>query len=282
MRRMHSRSIIMIPPMNNIKYLFLSLAFLIWLPSAFGAEIAEADSAYMKGEYKEAVRLYSEVADSIGTSAPLLFNLGNAAYQDGDYGLAVVSYRRALRLDPGNKEIINNLGVVENKVEDGNRAELKGKRFSVVPDDLSFFESVKKSVGSDVSSNFWAGWAAVCFVLGVICIASYIFFKGVVIRKAGFFGGIGCIALSLLFVIFSFIAASEFKSRDKAVIIEYKVELKTQPDDGAKTVATPLTRGTEVTVLEKEDLSDGTPGWYRIKLNHDFIGWLPAEYVDII
>ena len=69
----------------------------------------QADSAYSAGRYTEAVELYKGVIDSEGTSAQLLYNLGNACVRSGAPADAVIYYERALRLDPGNKDARNNL-----------------------------------------------------------------------------------------------------------------------------------------------------------------------------
>lgn len=269
-------------------FLLLSLIF----TSARAASVAEADSAYANGKYKEALDIYSEILSSQGSSAPLLFNMGNAAFKADDYAKAALCYNRAHRLDPRNKNIRNNLQFLNNKVEDANRAELKGKRLSVAPDDLSFFQSVKNRVAVNVSSDFWAGWAAAAFLLAVVCGAIYIFLPQVMLRKTGFFGGLALLALSLIFLCFSWMAANEFRSKDQAIITQYKINLLSAPDDDAKPSSTPITRGTKVTLLEADENSsasekadkagEDTPKWYKVKLNHDFIGWIKSSDIEII
>jgi tetratricopeptide (TPR) repeat protein len=50
--------------------------------------------------------------DSIGYSAPILFNQGNAAAQQGKTGQAIADYERARLLAPGNADIAANLEYV--------------------------------------------------------------------------------------------------------------------------------------------------------------------------
>lgn len=266
-------------PYDN--YLGLIL-ILLMSPLASFASVAEADSAYNQGKYEEAVKLYSKVADTEGVSAALYYNLGNAAYRAGDFGKSMLAYQRAYRLEPGNKEIRNNLLFLSNKVDDANRAELKGKRLSVAPDDHSFFKSIHVAVAENVASDAWALWGIICFVLATGCVGFYIFSQNVLLRKVGFFGGFSLLILSALFVAFSFMASAHMKSKDTAVIMEYKVSLFSQPDDDSKTSATPLTRGTVVSILESDSDGDGTPLWYKVRLNHDFVGWIPASAIEII
>lgn len=266
----------------NILLLSLILSFLTCFPVSAVPGLAQADSAYVDGRYEDALTLYSEVAEKEGVSPELLYNMGNAAYNAGDYGKAVLAYERASRLDPGNKEIKNNLQFLRNKVEDANRAELKGKRAVVSPDDASFFRSVYALIAERSSSNMWASWAAVCFILALGCVALYVFTSGVLLRKIGFFGSVSLIALSVVFVLFSFMAASRVEAADSAVVTAYKVPLLSRPDEGAKVSSAPLTRGSKVEILETEMSDDGSPLWLKVRLNHDYVGWIKASEAEVI
>ena len=65
------------------------------------ARFEEANAAYGAGRFTEAAALYEQViADGIHDPV-VFFNLGNACFSAGQLGPAVVSYERALRLEPG-------------------------------------------------------------------------------------------------------------------------------------------------------------------------------------
>lgn len=271
--------------MKAIKTIIFFIIFSVFVfTQDLGAktDVARADSAYAAGQYEEAVTLYSEAAQDSGVSSELLFNLGNAACRAGDYGKAVLAYSRAKRLDPSDKVIAENLAYVSNKVEDANRAELKGKKATVVADDVSFFRRLYLLVAAGHASNVWAIWGAVCFILAIGCAAVYIFIPGVTLRKIGFFGGFVFLGVSLLLVCFSFLAASYVNSDSQAVMTDYKSALLSRPDEGAKASSAPLTRGTLLEVLETESDSDGNPAWIHVRLNSDYSGWLRASQAEII
>ncbi len=267
---------------SGIIYAFLLLMLISLSSFSVEAGVAEADSAYAAGRYEDAMVLYSEVAEREGVSPELLFNLGNAASRAGDYGKAVIAYARARRLDPSDRTIAENLAYVRNKVEDANRAELKGKRASVSPEDVSFFRSVYNVIATNRSSNVWAGWAAACFIVGLACAAIYIFLPGVTLRKIGFFGGIGFVGISIVLLCFSYMAASHVESEAEAVLTDYKTPLLSRPDEGAKKSTAPLTRGTMLEVIETDTDNDGNPEWVHVRLNSDYSGWLKASQVEII
>ncbi len=60
---------------------------------------------YHEGTYEEAIRCYEQ----IGTSAELLFNIGNSYAQLGRSGYAILHYLRALCLSPADADTLNNL-----------------------------------------------------------------------------------------------------------------------------------------------------------------------------
>ncbi len=245
--------------------------------------LAEADSAYNAKEYGEAIRLYKDVAESEGVSAPLLFNLGNAWFQEGDYGHAMLCYLRAKRLDPTQPEINANLRYLRSRVEDSNKAEQKGKRMKVTADEPSFFQSVHTAIAVESSSNVWAVWGAVCFILFIGGAALYIFTRSVMARKVGFFGGILMAACSFVFVCFAISGARAASAKDEGVITGFKVTLLTEPGketDAAKGGV--LTKGTEVRIVSEETDAEGNVTWYKVRLNSDFIGWVSADDLEVV
>ena len=58
------------------------------------------NDAYLKGDYKEAVLAYEQVAALGVVSEHLYYNLGNAYYKLGALGPAIYNYERALEVDP--------------------------------------------------------------------------------------------------------------------------------------------------------------------------------------
>ncbi|MDE5712865.1 MAG: tetratricopeptide repeat protein [Muribaculaceae bacterium] len=267
------------------KILVLFAIFVSFCTFMTGAQnpVAEADSAYNAKEYGRAIELYKTVVEEQGTSVALLYNLGNAYFQDGDYGNAMVCYQRAHRLDPSNAEVNANLRYLSGRVEDANKAEQKGKRFKTGKDEMSFFQSVHESVAENVSSDVWAVWAAVGFILFVGCVALYIFTRGVALRKIGFFGGMVLLVLSLVFLMFSFMGARAFHSENEGVLTAFKTVLLTEPGKEADLEkGQVLTKGTVVQILSEEVDAEGNVTWYKIRLNSDYIGWVASSDIVII
>ncbi|MDE5871905.1 MAG: hypothetical protein K2H22_08185, partial [Muribaculaceae bacterium] len=242
--------------------------------SAKESPVAMADTLYMHGEYAKAAEAYLAVEQVDGDSPELLFNIANSYAQVGDLGKAVLFYSRASRLAPTNKEIKNNLDYFISKVEDSNRAELRGKKTSVAPDHATFFQSVNSFICADFPRNMWAYIAVVAFLFLISQIALYLFCSDVRIRKFGFFGGICSFFVSLICVVFAFMSASFYDSHDKAVLMAYKTELLIEPSADAKPASNLLCQGTRFDIVAEETDVDGQPTWYKVRLNSDIEGWI--------
>ncbi|MCM1152595.1 MAG: tetratricopeptide repeat protein [Muribaculum sp.] len=242
--------------------------------------IADADSAYSRGEFDRAVELYNEVIHNQGISSNLYVNLGNAQYKRGNTGEAVIAYLRALRLDPSNKVAKSNLNFLRSFVIDSNRAEIKEKKGNVEPDSPSFWRSLYNHISSDHLPNTWAAWAVVCFLCLVAAGCCYVFSSNVLIRKIGFFSGLLFLIGTVLLVICAYSAAKAWNKNDVGVIIENKTALRTQPGDTASAVGTVLHGGTELTVASTDSV-DGKI-WYNCRLNNDMQGWVSGSEFEMV
>ncbi len=271
---------------DNIKVLSAIAIMLMSVTSMFAssieADVRMADDAYNKGEYSEAIRLYEDVIKENGVSAPLLFNLGCAYYKTGNEGEARLYLERAKRLDPSNKVISQDISYIQSRVDDANKAELKGKKGNVLPDQPGFFKRAQNKIAVDTSSDAWANFAVMAFILLILSAAGYIFSPSVRFKKIGFFSGLIFLVFTVIFVIFSEMAASHFESKDEAIITSFKITLTSDPLDAKSEIGFPLNRGTKVTILESQLNEDGNIGWYKVMLNSSNIGWIPASDITVI
>lgn len=268
-----------------IFYMALAAVF-----SGFASKLDDALSAYDAGDYSRSIEIYKDLMKEKGVSAPLLYNLGNAYVKTGDYGQAMLAYRRALNLDPSDRGLKENIAYVASKVDDNNKAEAKGKKISVSRSDRPFFSDLRYRISYSHLSDTWALWAGIAFVLTSICFAIYLFTSIVILRKIGFFGGFICLGISLITLCFALLSFSDRKESKEGIITAYKVNLFSEPDKGSKTNPVSLTRGTLLDVIseekeEKEKGDNGTPDeivWYKVRLNSDFAGWISSSDFELI
>lgn len=260
-------------------------AIILLMSGVFAMHAGQAEDAakaYGDGDYAGAITCYEQLQHDRGTSSELLFNLGQAYTRAGNLGQAMLCYQRALRLNPSNSEVLDNIRYVESKVQDANQSELKGKKMSVIPEAPSFFTSIKNYITRRHTSNGWAIWSGVTFVLFCICVALYVFADMVMVRKIGFFGGFSMLGLSIVFLIFAFMAAGAASNINEGVITEYKIELRADPSTSAKIVTSPLTQGTIMQIMDTEEDRNGKPEWYKVRLNNDYVGWIRNDSFEPI
>ena len=271
--------------MNKRLILFISILILNigFVFSQSTVSVSAADSAYNEKDFPLAIDIYNAVIREEGTSAELLYNLGNAYYQNGDYGMAMVSYLRAHKLNPYLKENNANIRYLQNKIEDANKSEIKGKRLKVTEDEPTFFQNIYTTVAINTSSNVWAVLGAIFFILFIICVALYIFTRNVIARKIGFFGGFTMLGFSLICVAGAFVGSKAYFSEEDGIIVSYKINLQTEPGKGKdKDSDAVLTRGTKVRIISEETDAQGNVSWYKIRLNSDYNGWIPSSSLIII
>ncbi|MDE6410651.1 MAG: tetratricopeptide repeat protein [Muribaculaceae bacterium] len=259
------------------------LAFLVsTVFNFFASPLDEAAGAYEKGDYGKAIEIYENISKEKGISAALLANLGNAYVKAGDYGHAMLCYQRALRLNPANSEVKDNIAYLVSKIDDNNKAEAKGKKVSVVAEDKPFFTSVRRYISFANTSNSWALWAGIMFVITCACAAIYIFTSNVLMRKIGFFGGFIALGISLITLIFAFVSYSDRNKDIEGVVMAYKVNLYSEPSSSSKPGANALTRGTLLEIIDEESSDDDSNKWYKVRLNSDYSGWINASDFEVI
>ncbi len=236
--------------------------------------IQQADSAYNAGNFRSALTLYTKALDTQGASPNLYYNIGNAQYRLGNVGHVVVSYERALRLDPSHKDARANLEYVNST--------LKG-----LPEDgTSFLSNVHNGVVAQASVDTWAVVALGIFLVLMGCVALYLFASNTALRKTGFFGGIVVFVLFVYAVVIAWQTASARDKHDVGIVITNNARLTSKPgttkDKTEKTIAIP--EGSKVEILD----SLATPNdpvttlWYNVALNNNTRAWIDATDVSQI
>lgn len=258
-----------------MKHFAIVLFLLITSFAGYAADLAvQADSAYNREAYTDAIRLYNESIIEDGVSSTVFYNLGNAYYRDNQLGKAVISYERALALDPSNSDARINLDFVRTRIEDAPE------------DDSSFLYNLHKDICSLMSPDAWAWMALTLFVIMLATGALYIFSSQIGRRKIGFFGGIVVFFIFIYVVIIAWQTAGEYGRQDRAVVIVPTTNLTTAPRSsrGEKEKVVPIHEGTVVTILDSLSTPDdpNVGKWYDVKINNSSRAWLNAADVEHI
>jgi tetratricopeptide (TPR) repeat protein len=73
----------------------------------------KGNRAYAAGKYDEALSWYEKAEKEKGVSTALLYNQGNTYYHKKEIGKCILSYERALLLEPQNADIRANLNIAQ-------------------------------------------------------------------------------------------------------------------------------------------------------------------------
>ena len=225
---------------------------------------AEADSAYVRGQYQQAISDYESLLKQ-GTSAELYYNLGNAYYRIENIPEAVLNYERALLLSPGDRDIRFNLQIARSKTFD-----------KIVPESEMFFVTWYRAMVNMMSVDGWARTALFALGLTIILLLVYLFADRLWLRKAGFFGGVALLILFAASNLFAWQQKQDLFNRKGAIIFAPSVTVK----------STPAANGTDLFILHegtKVVIIDGSmKDWKEIRLADGKEGWIESKQIRII
>lgn len=238
---------------------------LLLFPLGAGAVTkSEADSAYVRGQYQQAIADYEALLKQ-GGSAELYYNLGNAYYRTENVTKAVLNYERALQLSPGDRDIRFNLQIARSKTID-----------KIVPESEMFFITWYHALVNLMSVDAWARVALISLALVIVLLLVYLFASRIWLRKVGFFCGLVLLVLFVLSNIFAWQQKQDLLFRKGAIIMEPSVTVK----------STPAKNGTDLFILHegtKVSITDSSMrGWLEIGIADGKEGWVERNKLEEI
>ena len=243
--------------------LLLTLLFLF--PTTIQAVTKQdADAEYSKGNYQQAIKDYEELLKA-GESAEIYYNLGNAYYRTENITRAVLSYERALLLNPADDDIRFNLQMARSKTID-----------KITPESEMFFFTWYRSLVNLMTIDGWAHLAIASIILTLILALVYLFAGHLTLRKIGFYGGVLFLIIFLLSNLFAFQQKQMLMKRNGAIVTAPSVTIKKTPvansaDQGV------IHEGTRVDIID-----DTMRDWKEIHLADGREGWIPATQIEKI
>lgn len=244
--------------------LIMLLANLTGYASGQRDNVFKANKAYSDGAYSNAVDLYKKVVDAGYESPELFYNLGNAYFKLNDYANAILWYERAKRIDPGNEDIDFNLNVANTKISD-----------KIEPLPEMFYKRWFNGLVRLFSVDTWAAMCIAMFIAGLICGILYLASRVLVLRKIGFWFGLGLLFFSAISLIFAWSGYSFTKATSEAIVFAPTITVKSSPDEKSTDLFV-VHEGTKVRLL------DNISGWYEIRIANGSVGWLPATSLEKI
>ena len=224
----------------------------------------DADAEYSKGNYQQAIKDYEELLKA-GESAEIYYNLGNAYYRTENITRAVLSYERALLMNPADDDIRFNLQMARSKTID-----------KITPESEMFFFTWYRSLVNLMTIDGWAHLAIASIILTLILALVYLFAGHLTLRKIGFYGGVLFLIIFLLSNLFAFQQKQMLMKRNGAIVTAPSVTIKKTPvansaDQGV------IHEGTRVDIID-----DTMRDWKEIHLADGREGWIPATQIEKI
>ena len=223
----------------------------------------EANAAYRQGRYEDAISLYTNTIAAGARSSTVYYNLGNAYFRTGKIGLAVLSFERSLRLDPGNDDARRNVAFVSSLLQD---------RIQAASFELRAQEKVAQILGH-VSLDF----VAVVLLLAICAGAGIggLWLLGRFRTGAATFIFVACCLLAVSSA--GTMAAKVWSADDgvTAVVLAGQANARFEPSEDSR-VTFVIHEGTKIWLVRR----DGP--WAFVRLANGLRGWVRQDAFQMI
>ena len=233
--------------------LALATALILSASIAAAQTLDDANRAFVAGNFHDSTRSYEAVIAQKGYSAPVLFDLGNSYYREGDLGRAILAYQRAQWLAPGDPDIAANL-------------QLAQKQAGLAASEPHWSDKLSHILSA-------SGWAWIGCVAWTLLCASLLL-RITMPRQGNLFA---FAAIASAFVLTTAIAGAVFASDAlrQAVVVEKNVSALISPFPAAQVVFSPAP-GETVTVQEAYG------DFFRVADRAGHTGWISKAQVTPI
>ena len=243
----------------------LFLALILFLPAQAGDAadadtlVALGDRLYAERDMRGAAAAYEGALATGRTGPGLELRLGNAYFEAGQLGRAVLHFERAHRLAPREADVAHNLRLARERV---------GSRSTALAPDEAAARWLATHIGGD-------GLAAVLFVLylavlGLLAVQVWTRVTPSWLRRA-----LLVLVPLGLFVAVAAVSAARYETRPRAVVVADEATFRTTPSTSGSEAATVL----EGTVLPVESERGA---WLQVRLPDGTTAWAGAASLEEI
>ncbi len=248
---------------------FLLLSITLCSLSVSYAESVEqlfnkANNYYKVKKYIDAIATYNEILKQGNESYIVYYNLGNTYYKNGNFGYAILYFEKALKLSPGDEDIIHNIAIVSSKLKD---------KVEIVP--KLFIFNWWEALISIFSPDAWTIVTSIFFIMILLAITLFFFSRTFILNRIAFFCGIIFIFLFFISFILTIGKIESAKGSNYGVLINNVANVKSSPDENGK-VTFIIHEGLKVKIEDEID------NWYKIRLTDGKLGWIEKEDIGII
>lgn len=225
---------------------------------------ARAEALYQEQRYDEAADVYETIRALGIEDAALYYNLGNAYFKAGKLGPSVLSYERALALDPSDEDIRANLSFANELVADA---------VDEAPLPLAVRWAVDAYRGWQPGVLAWVVSGA--FLLGGVLLSVVVVDAWPEWRTLALFAFVVCAVVALASGGALTAKVRARTNRVEAIVLTDNAYVRSGPGDANPRLAE-IHEGLKVRVLSERE------GWYQVSLANGLTGWLRAAEIETI
>ncbi|PQB08479.1 hypothetical protein BST83_16125 [Polaribacter filamentus] len=249
--------------MKKILFLVLIIANTIAAQNANDL-FSSANDLYKNEKFEKAIERYKEIESQGLISSELYYNLGNSYYKLNKVGPSIYYFEKALKKNPLNEDVKNNLIFAKRLALD---------KIEELP--KTVFQKFNINYLQQLSYNQWAIVIIVFSVLGSLLFLLFYFADTPFIKRFYFVTSSLSFILLITALIITFNQYSISKNNKEAIVFAEETEVRNAPTFNSEEVFT-LHEGTKVLVLDAID------SWKKIKLADGKIGWIIADDIKLL
>lgn len=228
------------------------------------------NEAYRNGKFMVAIEHYQAAIEAGASDWRVYFNLGNAFFREDEIGEAILNWERARHLRPRNENVLENLEFARTTKVDIVRKNEGGPSVTDVYENtfLGFFYDFLEKFSTFEFSNT----IIVCSIIGTIFLALWLLVSGR-FRKFFFWTSVIFWLLFITIGALFIIKQSNIWETDKAIVVQPGAEIRSASYSNSELLYT-YQEGMEVAELEVRN------GYSRVKLRNGEEGWMRSEYIQ--
>lgn len=220
-----------------------------------------ANEHHRKAHYQKALDDYQQILNSGFISSALHYNIANTHYAMKAIAPSIYHYKKALQINPENKDARYNLSFAQKAILDD---------IKIVPQ--TFLQRIKNTY---IFSYHYDTWAVVAVVFLFVTLLSFVFFyiaQKELTRRLFFMGFMFFAIVFIVGIIATISTYNHTKNYKEAVIFEKELPVKKAPYASSELLFM-LHEGTSVVIL------DTVASWYKVRIADGNIGWLAKSGV---
>ncbi len=241
----------------------LLVFILLWAINSFSGEniFQKAVEYYKEGNYLEAIKEWKKLEEDYNDWR-IYYNIGNAYAKLNNMGFAMVYYERALKINPKEKRIKENINYLKIKLKD-----------KILEEPKSPLRNTLEEIYNNLNFNIVFNSFLIIFILlNVLIFLNLLILEKIPKSSVIIFSFM--IALLILMGIFLI----HYWQKEKimyGILIEPAISVKSEPLEDATELFV-IHEGIKVKIFEEIE------SWYRIGIPNGMSGFIPKKVIEVI